>query len=422
MNRLPSGAVGDLVPAAGAVGHHDRARRGAHRRQQADLGHLHRDGVVARFVAEAAGHAAARALDELGPGAGDEAQHIEDDVDRPERLLVAMAVDQNGLVDGREAEVEAAGLRFAGHELLEQQRLLRDRDRLVAEMHRQRLVAQRQQARRLEPDDGDAGLGERQQRIDQLADARLRFGDAAARQRRASAAVVTAPAVERVHGVAGRPEHVGSGVRVLGFEQAVEGVDEEQRRLAAGAGRGERRLGAGEERLVARAPEGGRSPARQRPGRRDAEHAFTQAREPAVGPAQIGERREASEGMAVIGQGRDEAIHQRPAVALLVVGEELDLHARHVDAGRTFALAALARHAQIHRVAHRAAGEGIVAELAGEREAQRVGAAARQVPLVAGDAKARAHRAGVELAAMAVVVAHLGGLGEAAGRVAAAAR
>jgi hypothetical protein len=61
-------------------------------------------------------------------------------------------------------------------------------------------------------------------------------------------------------------------------------------------------------------------------------------------------------------------------------------------------------------------------ELARQRQAQRVGAAARQVLLVARDAVARAHGAGVELAAVAVVVAHLHGLGEAAGRVAAGAR
>ncbi len=56
------------------------------------------------------------------------------------------------------------------------------------------------------------------------------------------------------------------------------------------------------------------------------------------------------------------------------------------------------------------------AELAGEREPQRVGAAARQVLLVARHAVARAHGAGVELAAVAVVVAHLDGLRQAAAR------
>jgi hypothetical protein len=101
----------------------------------------------------------------------------------------------------------------------------------------------------------------------------------------------------------------------------------------------------------------------------------------------------------------------------------LDLHPRHVDAGRAVALAALAADAQVQRLLHRVARSGshVAPELARERQAQRVGAAARQVLLVARDAKARAHRAGVELAAVAVVVAHLDRLGEAAGRVAAAA-
>ena len=71
---------------------------------------------------------------------------------------------------------------------------------------------------------------------------------------------------------------------------------------------------------------------------------------------------------------------------------------------------------------HRVAGQRVGAELARQRQPQRVGAAARQVLLVARDAVARAHRAGVELAAVAVVVAHLDRLGQAAGRVAAAAR
>ena len=49
------------------------------------------------------------------------------------------------------------------------------------------------------------------------------------------------------------------------------------------------------------------------------------------------------------------------------------------------------------------------ADLAGEGEAQRVGAAAGEVVFVAGDAVARAHHAGVEAATGAVVVAHFDG-------------
>ena len=93
---------------------------------------------------------------------------------------------------------------------------------------------------------------------------------------------------------------------------------------------------------------------------------------------------------------------------------DFDLHARHVDAGGTFALAALAADAQFHGVVHDIRVERLRAELAGERQPQRVGAAARGMDLVARDAIGRAHGARVELAAMAVVVAHLHRAAEAA--------
>src|SRR4029077_16353259 len=96
----------------------------------------------------------------------------------------------------------------------------------------------------------------------------------------------------------------------------------------------------------------------------------------------------------------------------VVVGEKLHLHARPVDTGRAFALAAFARDAQVERCLDRLVA--LRAELPGEREAQRVGAAAGQVNLIARRAIRRAHRARVELAAVAVVVAHLDGLVEAA--------
>ena len=94
-------------------------------------------------------------------------------------------------------------------------------------------------------------------------------------------------------------------------------------------------------------------------------------------------------------------------MAPAVVVQKLDFHFRHVDAGRAFALATLATHAQIHRLAHRVRGESVCAQLAGQGEPQRIGAAAGEIALVAGGAIRRAHGAGVELAAMSVVVAHL---------------
>ena len=64
--------------------------------------------------------------------------------------------------------------------------------------------------------------------------------------------------------------------------------------------------------------------------------------------------------------------------------------------------------------AHRLGGERIRPELARERQAQRVGAAARQMLLVHGRAIGGAHHARLGLAAGAVVVAHLDGAAEAA--------
>ncbi len=68
---------------------------------------------------------------------------------------------------------------------------------------------------------------------------------------------------------------------------------------------------------------------------------------------------------------------------------------------------ALQDDAQLQRLGHLVRGQRIGAKLAGDGEAQRIGAAARDVALVAGDAIARAHHAAGQRAAGAVVVAHL---------------
>jgi hypothetical protein len=93
--------------------------------------------------------------------------------------------------------------------------------------------------------------------------------------------------------------------------------------------------------------------------------------------------------------------------------EELDFHLRHVDARRALAPASLAGDAEIERRVERVRGERVGAQLARESEPQRIGATARDMLLLARRAVGRAHHAGIELAAMAVVVAHLDRLGEA---------
>src|SRR6185312_7528845 len=100
---------------------------------------------------------------------------------------------------------------------------------------------------------------------------------------------------------------------------------------------------------------------------------------------------------------------QREAAFRRARGLHLDLHARHVDAGRAFAAAGLARDAERHRLRHLIRCERAGTELACDRKAQRIGAAARDVALVAGDAIGRAHHAAGGFAAGAVVVAHLDG-------------
>ena len=82
-------------------------------------------------------------------------------------------------------------------------------------------------------------------------------------------------------------------------------------------------------------------------------------------------------------QIRDQPVLGRQPATLAVVVQELDLHLRDVDSGRTFAFAAFAGDAQIERLVYRVGSERVGAELARDREPQRIRAPARQVLLVA---------------------------------------
>ncbi len=99
-----------------------------------------------RLIAKAASHAAARTLDQLGLGVRNHLQDIEDRAHRAKGLLVAMAVQQDRLAGWFQGELQAPGVMLARDELLKHERLLGDNDGLLAQVHRQRLVAQREQA------------------------------------------------------------------------------------------------------------------------------------------------------------------------------------------------------------------------------------------------------------------------------------
>ena len=191
-------------------------------------------------------------------------------------------------------------------------------------------------------------------------------------------------------------QHSHGRSRVLRLEGGVEAVGEQQRLRPAA-----RRLPAiGRVEAV---PPPGRQPAV--PG--EAGGAFAQRSErpgPLGGVEQRGERRQPGR---VMRQGGHQPVAERQAAPGLVLVQELDLHPRHVHPGRAFAPAALAADAELHGAGHVVGGERIGPKLAGEREPQRVGAPARQVPLPPGRPEGGAHHAGVGLAAGAVVVAHL---------------
>ena len=153
-------------------------------------------------------------------------------------------------------------------------------------------------------------------------------------------------------------------------------------------------------------PERVAAPCRQGPLRRQADPSAQPAQQPDPVP-QVGERRHPR---CDPGQPR-QLRHQPGAGGDAVPGapgsQGLDLHLGHVHAGWALPPARLAGHAQGQRLRHVVPGHRVRAQLARQRQAQRVGPAAGQVLLVPRHAVARAHVAGVELAAGAVVVAHL---------------
>ena len=103
----------------------------------------------------------------------------------------------------------------------------------------------------------------------------------------------------------------------------------------------------------------------------------------------------------------EQAVAQRQAVDRVVVVQELVLHLGHVHVGRALRLAALALQAEVHHLVEALAREVGRGHLARQHRAQRVGAPAGGVLLVAGGHVRGAHRALELLAADPDAVAHL---------------
>ena len=102
------------------------------------------------------------------------------------------------------------------------------------------------------------------------------------------------------------------------------------------------------------------------------------------------------------------------SVPLFIVMKKFDFHLRHIYAGRALALAAFATDAKLHRVLNRVGIKPLAAQLPAYRQTQCICSSACDMLLVTSRPIARTHGACVELAASAVVVAHLDGTCKAA--------
>src|SRR5476651_93522 len=93
-------------------------------------------------------------------------------------------------------------------------------------------------------------------------------------------------------------------------------------------------------------------------------------------------------------------------MTLMPLMKKLDLHSRHIDAGRALSPATFATDAEVHGFFHVVGGESTGSQLAGERQAKIIGPSACDVLFIAGCDVTGAHHACVGLTAGAIVVTH----------------
>ena len=159
MEGLAARPVADLL-AAGGAGRDDVALGGADRREEDALAHAHGDVVVLALVAEQAGHAAAAAVERLHGRPRRELERADRRRRADERLLVAVRVQDHRAAGRQLRRVELE------QRLLEQAR--RGGDALDARVTGQQprvVVADGEDAARLQPGQRDAPLRERVEQL-----------------------------------------------------------------------------------------------------------------------------------------------------------------------------------------------------------------------------------------------------------------
>ena len=136
-------------------------------------------------------------------------------------------------------------------------------------------------------------------------------------------------------------QYVKSRARVFRLEIIGKGVDKQQHFLVVRS----RGFTDGRAQKIA-------APLRQRPFRCQAEPAFADRSGARQALVQRGQPTQPADDWSVARQEGDEPLGKRQPVACSARRSRFDLELGHVDAGRTFALAALARYAQVERGAN----------------------------------------------------------------------
>jgi len=142
---------------------------------------------------------------------------------------VAVAVQQGAPSHRLERQLQRARVRLARQKFLEQQRVRRQRPCTFALHKRRNLVAEAQQAARLEPDHRNAAIKIRTQRSDRSFGLATRLIDESHGKERSPAAERTAT-VERsrhMHAATRSSQHVDRRRDGLAFEVAIERVREQ---------------------------------------------------------------------------------------------------------------------------------------------------------------------------------------------------
>jgi hypothetical protein len=269
--------------------------------------------------------------------------------------------------------------------------------RRVARQQREVLVAQREQARRLDADDRRAAprLGR------EAVDHRPRHAPRRPEQALGDARPPAAARALQAHAPPRALEQLDRRAADLGLGERRERVGQEDHVAAGGgraAGRAPRVPAQQRVALEARQRALAGDPERaleQRPRARHARREIRYGRERRARPVQRADRPE-----------RPRA--QRRAVDLLVVGQELALERRHVDVERTLAPARLALEAEVEDLVQALVAECGVRVGLRERPHERVRPAPGRVILLARGHVRRTHDAGARLAAQADVHAAVG--------------